>query len=101
VYPDFEPARPILAAKGITSAAQLQSYLLDESAIAVLAGHHFGDDPGRLRFRAATSLLYGATAAEQWEALRSPDPAQVPHVARRLARLRTALSALTDAWAPA
>jgi aspartate aminotransferase len=47
------------------------------------------------------SLLYGATTAEQWEALRSPDPAQVPHIARPLTRLRTALSALTDSRAPA
>jgi aspartate aminotransferase len=96
VYPDLEPARAILAAKGIVNASELQSYLLDRWGIAVLGGHHFGDEPGSLRFRAATSQLYGLTADEQWASLRAADPTRLPHVAGQLALLRDALAALTD-----
>ncbi|MDN3354914.1 pyridoxal phosphate-dependent aminotransferase [Actinomadura sp. DC4] len=95
VYPDFEPVRAVLAAKGIVDAAGLQSYLLDRWGIGVLGGHHFGDEPGGLRFRAATSQLYGLTADEQWASLRSADPTGLPHVAGQLARLREAFTALT------
>jgi aspartate aminotransferase len=96
VYPDLEPARAILAAKGIVNAAELQSCLLDRWGIAVLGGHHFGDEPSSLRFRAATSQLYGRTADEQWASLRAADPTRLPHVAGPLALLRDALAALTD-----
>jgi aspartate aminotransferase len=96
VYPDFEPARPLLAARGITDAASLQAHLLDSWGIAVLGGHHFGDDPSRLRVRAATSQLYGDTTSQQWAALHADEPALLPHVARPLGLLRTALTALTS-----
>lgn len=42
--------------------------------IGVLAGTAFGDHPGALRFRAASSLLYGTTTEQRWQALGSPDP---------------------------
>jgi aspartate aminotransferase len=96
VYPDLEPARAVLAAKGVVNASALESYLLERWGIAVLGGHHFGDEPSSLRFRAATSQLYGLTADEQWASLRAADPTRLPHVARQLALLRDALAALTD-----
>ncbi|WP_433514848.1 pyridoxal phosphate-dependent aminotransferase [Nonomuraea sp. CA-143628] len=96
VYPDFEPARPVLAARGLTTSAGLQSYLLDQRGVAVLGGHHFGDDPGRLRFRAATSQLYGRDADEQWAALRDQDPVRLPHIAARLRTIAEAVETLTS-----
>jgi aspartate aminotransferase len=95
VYPDLEPARATLAAKGILNAADVESHLLHRWGIAVLGGHHFGEEPGTLRFRAATSQLYGRTADEQWASLRAADPARLPHVAGQLGLLREALVALT------
>lgn len=87
VYPDFEPRREALAARGVTDSATLQDRLLDVHGIAVLGGHHHGDEPGALRFRAATSMLYGETPEEQSAALHSSDPLVLPHVSRLLAAI--------------
>ncbi|QHC24017.1 pyridoxal phosphate-dependent aminotransferase [Streptomyces sp. GS7] len=86
VYPDFAPLRDRLAARGITDSASLASALLDDSGIVVLAGHLLGDDPQALRFKAATSLLYG-DERQQAEALCADDPTQLPHIAGELARI--------------
>jgi aspartate aminotransferase len=96
VHPDFEPGLPIPAAGGVTNAARLESCLLVTRRIGVLGRHHFGDHPGRLRFRAAASQLYGSSTDEQWAALRCSDPVLLPHIARPLGPLRTALMTLTD-----
>jgi aspartate aminotransferase len=95
LYPDLEPARPLLARKGIQTGRQLTEHLLDQYGIGVLAGDAFGDDPDALRFRVATSLLYGE-GDERWTALRSDAPTQLPWIAKALAELRTCLTALTD-----
>ncbi|MGW4526504.1 pyridoxal phosphate-dependent aminotransferase [Amycolatopsis sp. NPDC004378] len=96
VYPDFEPARDVLAGKGVTGSASLQEYLIDELGVAVLGGEHLGDDPRALRFRAATSLLYGADDEQRWAALRSPEPLTLPHIAETLDSLRAAFEKLTS-----
>ncbi|MBV1855120.1 pyridoxal phosphate-dependent aminotransferase [Catellatospora tritici] len=84
VYPDFEPMRDVLAQHGITDSDTLQRHLFAEFGVAVLAGHLLGDDPGALRFKAATSLLYGHSRAEQQAALDSADPVRLPHLAQVL-----------------
>ncbi|MFE2481137.1 pyridoxal phosphate-dependent aminotransferase [Streptomyces sp. NPDC001194] len=94
LYPDFEPVREELAAIGVTDSASLQHHLLEKRGIAVLAGHHLGDDPHALRVRLATSMLYGDTAQEQWEALRSPDPLALPHVRRLLEAIEESFAKL-------
>jgi aspartate aminotransferase len=94
LYPDFEPLRAPLAARGIATGAALADHLLEAYGVAVLAGEHFGDEPHRLRVRVATSLLYGAGDEERWAALRSPDPLALPWIAAALARLQSALAAL-------
>ena len=63
----------------------------------MLAGEEFGDDPHGLRFRAATSLLYGATPELRTQALTAADPLQVPHVAAALERLDTVVGATVSA----
>ncbi|MGI5192701.1 pyridoxal phosphate-dependent aminotransferase [Streptomyces sp. CA-288835] len=95
VYPDLEPARAMLAAHGAIDSASLERVLLERAGIAVLGGHHFGDDPHALRFRAATSLLYGVTDRQRRSALESDDPAELPHIRRELERLAQALTKLT------
>ncbi|WP_326595041.1 pyridoxal phosphate-dependent aminotransferase [Streptomyces sp. NBC_01803] len=95
VYPDFEPVREALAGHGAVDSASLERVLLERHGVAVLGGHHFGDDPRALRFRAATSLLHGATDQQRRTALDSADPAGLPHVARELDRLAEALAKLT------
>lgn len=95
VYPDLEPLREALARHGATSSASLGEVLLDGHDVAVLPGHHFGDDPRALRFRAAASLLYGPTADQRWESLASSDPVALPWIAAALGRVRDALAALS------
>ncbi|SOD61618.1 aspartate aminotransferase [Streptomyces zhaozhouensis] len=96
VYPDFEPLRPVLTAKGVTDSPSLARELLDASGLAVLAGHLLGDDPGALRFKAATSMLYGDTPPLQWESLRSDDPLALPHVAEKLRRIEEGVRRLVS-----
>jgi aspartate aminotransferase len=97
VYPDFEPYRQRLAAHGIRGGSDLTRWLLETHGLAVLAGEEFGDDPRKLRFRAATSLLYGDTAARRTEALTAADPLRVPHVAAALERLDAVVTATASA----
>lgn len=94
LYPDFGQARQTLSLRGIHDAASLQDHLLESLGVAVLAGHHFGDDPGALRFRIATSLLYGDTDEQRWTALRASDPLRLPQIARALDRLTKAFARL-------
>ena len=96
VYPDFEPHRMRLAQSGIRSGTDLEQWLLDEHAVAVLAGSAFGDHRDALRFRAATSLLYGATPELRWQALDARDPLAVPHVAAVLDRLESVVARVTS-----
>jgi aspartate aminotransferase len=94
LYPDLEPRRPALAEQGVSTGAQLAELLLERHDVAVLQGDAFGDDPGALRFRMATSLLYGADDAQRWEALRADDPVALPWIAAALERLGEALQTL-------
>ena len=96
LYPDFEPLRDRLEAKGICSGSDLAGVLLDQHGVGVLAGEAFGDDPSGLRARVATSLLYGTTPEERWEALASDDPLTLPWIAAALDHLRSALHELTS-----
>jgi aspartate aminotransferase len=91
LYPDLESMRPRLAALGVGSGAALADLLLDRFDIGVLAGAAFGDPPEALRFRLATSLLYGTSDAQRWESLRSSDPTSLPWVGSGLERLSNAL----------
>ncbi|MFJ6749536.1 pyridoxal phosphate-dependent aminotransferase [Streptomyces sp. NPDC091266] len=96
VYPDFEPLRTRLAARGVTDSASLAARLLDDSGIVVLAGHLLGDDPHALRFKAATSLLYG-DERQQEQALRADDPTRLPHIAGQLTRIARGFARLKGA----
>jgi aspartate aminotransferase len=94
LYPDLEPLRPALARRGVETGAQLAELLLEHYDVAVLQGEAFGDDPRALRFRMATSLLYGASDEQRWEALLADDPLALPWIADALERLGETLRAL-------
>lgn len=100
-YPDFEPVRAELARQGIADGTDLATVLLDRHGVGVLAGAAFGDDPVALRFRAASSLLYGPDDEHRLESLHSTDPVALPWIAASLDTLRTALADLTRAPAEA
>jgi aspartate/methionine/tyrosine aminotransferase len=82
--------REQLSEHGITNSVGLAEHLLERFAIAVLPGTAFGDDAG-LRTRMASSLLYGQTEDERWEALAAGEEAAA------LPRVRLALQAVSEA----
>jgi aspartate aminotransferase len=93
LYPDLEPLRPGFERHAATTAASAATLLLDRYGIGILPGEAFGDDPLALRFRVATSLLYG-DGDHRLEALRSDDPAGLPWVSQALDTVRQALKDL-------
>jgi aspartate aminotransferase len=96
LYPDFEPHRGVLARRfGVTSGDELAALLLDRYGIGVLPGRAFGDKPGALRMRLATSRLYGDTASRQEAALAAADPTALPWIAGHLDWIAGSLADLT------
>jgi aspartate aminotransferase len=84
------------------SADDLATELLEAQRIAVLPGTAFGDDPAFLRFRVATSLLYGTSEEQKWETFssgRQGNLLSLPPVASALDRIEAGLSALAAAHA--
>ncbi|HEY1388904.1 MAG TPA: aminotransferase class I/II-fold pyridoxal phosphate-dependent enzyme [Ktedonobacterales bacterium] len=63
LYPDFAPWRDQLAARGVTTSADLADHLLAQWDIATLPATDFGEAPEALRLRLATSMLYAPADA--------------------------------------
>ncbi|MDF5756058.1 pyridoxal phosphate-dependent aminotransferase [Spongiactinospora sp. TRM90649] len=91
LYPDLTHLRDRL---GVSTVREFCALLLDRHGVGVLPGDAFGDDPGALRVRVATSLLYGDTTEHRLAALRSTDPVVLPWIAASLDHLSEALHAL-------
>ena len=94
LYPDFEPVRSHLDEQGVDGGDALATHLLERYEIGVLSGVAFGDEPGALRCRIATSLLYGKTEDERREALAAQEPAELPWIKTSLDRLGAAAADL-------
>jgi len=94
LYPDFEPLRPELGARGVDGGDALATHLLKRFGIGVLSGVAFGDEPAALRCRIATSLLYGQTDDERRQALATADPAELPWIKGSLDRLGEAVASI-------
>lgn len=93
LYPDLEAFRPGLRRLGLHTPADVSRHLIDEHGLAVLPGTAFIDDPDALRFRVATSLLYGDDT-QRLQALHSSDPLELPWIADALSRLESVLGSL-------
>ena len=100
LYPDLTPLRRF------TTSAELAAALLDRHGVGVLPGAAFGDAPGNLRVRVATSLLYGEGEEQRLATLESERPLELPWVSASLTHLEEALAELPErrrfaAWIPA
>ncbi|MEU9300208.1 pyridoxal phosphate-dependent aminotransferase [Streptomyces sp. NPDC048269] len=95
VYPDFEPVREELAKYEVTDSPTLARRMLD-LGIVVLAGHLLGDEGDALRFKCATSMLYGDTAEQQQLSLDARDPLALPHVRSTLDRIEEGFQRLVS-----
>jgi aspartate aminotransferase len=94
-YPDLGPWRHHLARRhGVTTAPGLAHLLLERYGMGVLPASSFGENPGVLRLRVATGLLYGDTEAEREQALAAPDPLSLPPIASALDRVEQILAEL-------
>ena len=108
LYPDFAPWRRALSARGIQTSQELASYLLEQWDIATLPGSEFGEQPGVLRLRLSTSMLYGGddagmtaahdAALQRWlsPAGHGPSSETVDEWARALPLLRRAQARMTE-----
>lgn len=96
LYPDLDALRPGLDHLGIRTSVDMSRHLLEEHGLALLPGSSFGESPEALRFRVATSLLYGDDK-QRLEALDATDPTALPWIADSLARLETVLASLPGA----
>jgi aspartate aminotransferase len=94
LYPDFEPVRSQLVEQNVDGGDGLATQLLERFEIGVLSGVAFGDEPGALRCRIATSLLYGKTDDERRRALAADEPAELPWIKESLDRLGDAVADL-------
>jgi aspartate aminotransferase len=94
LYPDFDALRPGLAGLGVHTGREFMDLLLDRFGVGVLAGAEFGDDQNALRFRLATSLLYGNDDDQRLVSLDSEQPLALPWIADSLDRLSGALDEL-------
>ncbi len=96
LYPDFGPVRDRLQDRhGIRTSEDLAALLLQRYGMGVLPGSAFGDDPGALRLRVATGLLYGETDRQRETALAAAEPTALPWIASALARIEEVLTGLT------
>ncbi|MFF6773264.1 aminotransferase class I/II-fold pyridoxal phosphate-dependent enzyme [Streptomyces sp. NPDC012637] len=94
VYADLGPLRAGLAARGVTDSLELENHLSARLGTPVPGGHRFGDELGALRARFDTAAFLGSTEEERTEALASPRPGELPHVARALSSFGEALDEL-------
>ena len=95
LYPDFAPWREHLrATRGISNGPDLATHLLHCYGMGVLPARAFGEEPGVLRMRVATAMLYGETDAQRERALLSDDPVTLPWIAGALNRIEDVLADL-------
>jgi aspartate aminotransferase len=95
IYPDLENWREhIEKSYGITTGAGLSAHFLQKHGLGVLPANEFGEAPEVLRFRVATSLIYGDTEAQREEALASEDPTSLPWIKKSLDQLESILAAV-------
>lgn len=65
LFPDFEPYRPVLQAKGVNNSVDLCETILEETGVAILPGMEFGQRPEELTARMAYVNFNGEELLKQ------------------------------------
>lgn len=73
LFPDFEPYRPMLQAKGISTSVELCDRLLEDTGVAILPGVDFGQPLEKLTARMAYVNFNGSKVLEQASKLRNDE----------------------------
>jgi aspartate aminotransferase len=93
IYPNLESWRDLFESKfSITTGTGLAKYLLDEYGLGILPGSDFGEPLESLKFRVATSQLYGDSSEQLEFALSSSDPLSLPWIQDNIENLDQVLS---------
>lgn len=95
-FPDFSPLRDKLAARGITTSAQLCSRLLQETGVAILPGSCFGRPEEELTARLAFVDFDGARALAAAEQIPNDQPLDETFLRRNCDRVVTAMERMSD-----
>jgi aspartate aminotransferase len=96
VFPDFEPLRDSLAARGIRTSRQLCQRLLEDTGVAILPGVEFGRPPEELTARIAYVDFDGARALAAAETLPRHEALDDAFLRAYCAPVLTALDRLCD-----
>lgn len=94
LFPNFDPLRERLHAKGVHTSAQLCLRLLEETGVATLPGDVFGRPVGELSARIALVDFDGAAALQALEDLPGDAPPGEDFLRRHCPRVTTAVERL-------
>ncbi|WP_203338019.1 pyridoxal phosphate-dependent aminotransferase [Nocardioides limicola] len=94
VYPDFAELAEPLARRGITDAAGLSRWLVDQHGLGSVPAPEFEGPVDALRVRFTTSMLYGESDTERLASLQADDPLALPWISAQLDRFSEALDDL-------
>lgn len=83
LFPNFDHWREPLAARGITTSAQLAVYLLEKFQLATLPGSVFGTSPDELSLRLSSTYLDMETEEKAWKVLKAYRAVSDPEVLMR------------------
>ena len=97
LYPDFGPLRERLAGRGISTAGQLCTAILEATGVALLPGSAFGSEPSELTARLAYVDFEGARALEAVDVIPLEQPLDATFLKRHCRRVHDATLALV-AW---
>lgn len=94
LFPDFSQHREALAARGITTSAQLCARLLEEAGVGILPGVDFGRSPEELSARLAYVDFDGAATLERLTNLGPKEPLESSFVHEMAPRLVESVEAI-------
>jgi len=97
LFPDFEPFREKLAARGVTGSAALAERLLQDTGVATLPGEVFGRPPGELNLRLSYVNFDGRAALA---AVAAGEPVDDAFLRRHCPDTLTAIDRMAD-WTAA
>jgi aspartate aminotransferase len=96
LFPDFEPMREKLAARGVTTSDELCTKLLEDTGVAILPGSHFGRPSDELTARIAYVDFDGGQALREVAAIEGSEPPDDAFVERCCPRVVTAFERMCE-----
>jgi aspartate aminotransferase len=96
LFPDFEPYRPKLQARGITDSVEFCEQVLEDTGVAMLPGFVFGQPLEELTVRLAYVNFNGSEALDQAFKLQADEPVDEQFLLRYCPEPLTAIARVCD-----